>query len=108
MYQVTDVLSDARKLTCQRWYVWQNVVMAHFIVRASQERFFVVEATSEQNALQVLIESVIAEFVEVEIQPCEWKKFILDSRDFARESFKPNWKWDGRGVFRIKNQAAKA
>lgn len=83
--------------------------MNYYIVRATQERFFVIRASSEKDALDQLLESVIAiDYQDVEIILADFDKGLMDSREYNMTPFKPNWKWDGRGSSPIKAKTAKA
>jgi hypothetical protein len=85
--------------------------MNYYIVRETQERFFVVRALHEEDAMDAVMEAGCAEY------NTKWQVITIDfdnsggvdSREIVLMPFEPNWKWNTRGnAQRIKARAASA
>ncbi len=85
--------------------------MKYFVVRITQERFFVVRASDEQAALESLMETGLVDYNEqFEILKADFDKGLMDSREYLTMPHKANWKWTARNTYPhpIKRKAASA
>jgi hypothetical protein len=73
--------------------------MNYYIVRETQERFFVVQALHEEDAMDAIMEAGCAEYgTKWQVIEVNFEKSGVDSREILLMDFEPNWKWNTRGI----------
>jgi hypothetical protein len=86
-------------------------VMSYFVIRITQERFFVVRSSDERAALEELLNTGLVDQDEkFQILHLDFDKGLMDSRRFLTMPHVPNWKWTARSNYPhpIKRKAASA